>query len=123
MPDLRRREAVILLPLVVLMFLIGILPNLILLPTEAAVEGLLNRADERRVGLLDDSATGAWSTNPQDEGAQDEHALTERLLSAHSGSTTAPRDASSQATLANVPRGRVVKPPTSNSQSFLDDLR
>ncbi len=118
LPDLRRREAVILLPLVVLMFLIGILPNLILLPTEAAVEGLLNRADERRVGLLGDSGTSAWSTNPQDEGDHPE-----RRLSAHNGSSTALRDASSQDTLANVPRGRIVKPPTSNSQSLLDGLR
>jgi NADH-quinone oxidoreductase subunit M len=123
MPDLRRREAVILLPLVVLMFLIGILPNLILLPTEAAVEGLLNRADERRVGLLDDSGTGAWPTNPQDEGAQDERARAERQLSAYNGSTTSLRDTSSRDTLANVPRGRVLKPPTSNPQSWLDGLR
>ena len=35
LPDLRRREALILLPLVILMFVFGILPNLILRPTDA----------------------------------------------------------------------------------------
>jgi NADH-quinone oxidoreductase subunit M len=47
LPDLRRREAAVLLPLVVLMFVIGILPNLILQPTQATVDGLLSQAEER----------------------------------------------------------------------------
>ena len=37
LPDLRRREALMLLPLVILMFVIGVLPNLILRPTAASV--------------------------------------------------------------------------------------
>jgi NADH-quinone oxidoreductase subunit M len=53
LPDLRRREAVVLLPLVILMFVIGILPNLILRPTEASVNALLTQAEERRVVLMD----------------------------------------------------------------------
>jgi NADH-quinone oxidoreductase subunit M len=60
LPDLRRHEAVILLPLVILMFVIGILPNLILQPTDTAVRDLLNRAEERRVVLMDESGARAW---------------------------------------------------------------
>jgi NADH-quinone oxidoreductase subunit M len=56
LPDLRRREAAVLLPLVVLMFVVGILPNLILRPTDTAVNDLLNRAEERRVVLMDESS-------------------------------------------------------------------
>jgi hypothetical protein len=37
------------------MFLIGILPNLLLRPTEASVSKLLLQAEERRVVLLDES--------------------------------------------------------------------
>jgi NADH-quinone oxidoreductase subunit M len=55
LPDLRRREAVIILPLVVLMFVIGILPNLVLLPTDEAVADLLRTAEERRVVLVDEA--------------------------------------------------------------------
>jgi NADH-quinone oxidoreductase subunit M len=55
LPDLRRHEAAVLLPLVILMFVIGILPNLILRPTEASVNALLTRAEERRVVLMDGS--------------------------------------------------------------------
>jgi NADH-quinone oxidoreductase subunit M len=55
LPDLQRHEAVVLLPLVVLMFIVGILPNLILRPTQTAVHDLLARAEERRVVLLDAS--------------------------------------------------------------------
>jgi NADH-quinone oxidoreductase subunit M len=63
LPDLERREAVILLPLVALMFVIGILPNLILRPTEASVAGMLSRAEERRIVLLDEQVTHAWLDN------------------------------------------------------------
>ncbi|MGD9376237.1 MAG: NADH-quinone oxidoreductase subunit M [Anaerolineae bacterium] len=56
LPDLRRREAVVLLPLVVLMFLFGILPNLILHPTQTSVDHVLTQAQERAV-LLDASST------------------------------------------------------------------
>ncbi len=59
LPDLRRREAVILLPLVILMFVFGILPNLILRPTDVAVDGLLSQAQERRVVLMDESGAQA----------------------------------------------------------------
>jgi NADH-quinone oxidoreductase subunit M len=41
LPDLRRSEAAILLPLVILMFVVGILPNLLLRPTDAAVREIL----------------------------------------------------------------------------------
>jgi NADH-quinone oxidoreductase subunit M len=60
LPDLRRREALVLLPLVILMFVIGIFPNLLLRPTSTAVNDLLARADERRVVLLDESSPYAW---------------------------------------------------------------
>lgn len=51
LPDLSRREATLVLPLVVLMFVVGILPNLILRPTDSAVDALLVRAEQRRVVL------------------------------------------------------------------------
>ena len=60
LPDLRRREAVVILPLIVLMFVIGILPNLILRPTDAAVGHLLTLAEERRVVLLEGEDGLAW---------------------------------------------------------------
>ncbi len=65
LPDLRRREALLLLPLVLLMFVIGVLPNLILRPTDAAVGDLLARAEERRVVLIDGSAAQAWFDSSQ----------------------------------------------------------
>jgi len=49
LPDLRRREALVMVPLVVLLFVIGILPNLIFRPTDAAVSHLLDQAEARRV--------------------------------------------------------------------------
>jgi NADH-quinone oxidoreductase subunit M len=55
LPDLRRREAVILLPLVILMFVFGVLPNLILRPTDAAVSQMLTQANDRRVVLMEPS--------------------------------------------------------------------
>jgi NADH-quinone oxidoreductase subunit M len=54
LPDLRRDEAVILLPLVALMFVVGFLPNLLLRPTDATVQDLLSRADENRVVLVEE---------------------------------------------------------------------
>jgi len=51
--DLRRREGVLLLPLVVLMFVLGIVPNLLLRPTDAAVADLLAAAEENRVVLVE----------------------------------------------------------------------
>jgi NADH-quinone oxidoreductase subunit M len=60
LPDLRRREALVLLPLVVLILVIGILPNLILRPTDTAVKDLLIRAEERRLVLADEWETYAW---------------------------------------------------------------
>jgi NADH-quinone oxidoreductase subunit M len=59
-PDLQRREAAVVLPLVVLMFVVGILPNLILRPTDSAVNDLLTRAEDRRVVLMDQSNAQAW---------------------------------------------------------------
>lgn len=64
LPDLRRREAVVLLPLVILMFVIGILPSLIVQPTDAAVDALLDTAEARRVVLFDESNTHARLDSP-----------------------------------------------------------
>ena len=52
-PDLRRGEAALLLPLVILMFVVGLVPNLILQPSDAAVEATLVHADENRIVLVD----------------------------------------------------------------------
>jgi NADH-quinone oxidoreductase subunit M len=58
-PDLGRLEAVVLLPLVLLMFVVGILPNLITRPVASSVNELLTRAEERRVVLIDESSAQA----------------------------------------------------------------
>jgi NADH-quinone oxidoreductase subunit M len=65
LPDLRRHEALVLLPLVLLMFVIGILPNLILQPTATTVDNLLAQAEERRVVLVDESGAHAWLDGSQ----------------------------------------------------------
>jgi NADH-quinone oxidoreductase subunit M len=57
LPDLRRREAIVILPLVILMFVFGILPNLILTPTDASVSALLNQAEQGRTVLMDPGST------------------------------------------------------------------
>jgi NADH-quinone oxidoreductase subunit M len=49
LPDLRRMEALVMVPLVVLVFVLGVLPNLIFRPTDAAVSSLLEQAEARRV--------------------------------------------------------------------------
>jgi NADH-quinone oxidoreductase subunit M len=56
LPDLRRREALVLLPLVILMFVFGILPGLVLRPTDASVTNLLTQADEARLVVQIDSS-------------------------------------------------------------------
>jgi NADH-quinone oxidoreductase subunit M len=61
LPDLTGREALVLLPLVVLMFVVGILPGLFLRPTDASVENLLSQADERRVVLREGLDGIAWA--------------------------------------------------------------
>jgi NADH-quinone oxidoreductase subunit M len=61
LPDLRRREAVILAPLVILIFVLGILPGLVFQPAEASVGRLLSRAEERRTVLVDESLARAAS--------------------------------------------------------------
>ncbi|HSR35352.1 MAG TPA: NADH-quinone oxidoreductase subunit M [Anaerolineae bacterium] len=71
LPDLGRREAVILLPLVILMFVIGILPNLILRPTAPAVHNLLALAEERQVVLMDKSGAQAWADTLYSSGSVD----------------------------------------------------
>jgi len=53
LPDLRRGEAALLLPLVILRFVVGLVPNLILQPSDAAVEATLAHADENRIVLVD----------------------------------------------------------------------
>ncbi len=65
LPDLRRLEAVALLPLVLLMFVVGILPNLIMRPAAASVNELLTRAEERRVVLMDESSTQGRADSAQ----------------------------------------------------------
>jgi NADH-quinone oxidoreductase subunit M len=49
--DLRWHEAVVLVPLIILVLVIGILPNLVLRPTDATVHDLLGRADGHRIVL------------------------------------------------------------------------
>jgi NADH-quinone oxidoreductase subunit M len=46
LPDLGRREAALLLPLLALILVVGIVPNLVLQPTQAAVGRLLDQAAE-----------------------------------------------------------------------------
>jgi NADH-quinone oxidoreductase subunit M len=53
LPDLGRREAAILVPLVILMLVIGVLPGLVLQPTDAAVGSLLHTTEERSAVLRD----------------------------------------------------------------------
>ena len=60
MPDLHRRELAAVLPVVALMFVLGIFPNLILKPTQATVHHLLDLAQERRVVWWDESGRYAW---------------------------------------------------------------
>jgi NADH-quinone oxidoreductase subunit M len=69
LPDLGRREAVILLPLVILMFVIGILPNLVFGSTETAVQDVLTRSEERRVVLMDESGARAWADAESPDGS------------------------------------------------------
>ena len=51
LPDLGRREAAILVPLVILMLVIGLLPSLVLRPTDAAVGSLLHTTEGRSAVL------------------------------------------------------------------------
>jgi NADH-quinone oxidoreductase subunit M len=50
--DLGAREALVILPLVALMLVIGILPNLILHPTQAAVVDMLDLSEQRQEALM-----------------------------------------------------------------------
>jgi len=65
LPDVHRREAVVLLPLVILMFVVGILPGLILRPTDASVSATLAQAEERKVVLMDEAGARAWLDGSQ----------------------------------------------------------
>lgn len=53
LPDLGRRESIILLPLVLFIFLVGILPNLIFYSTDASVDLMLDRVQSRQVATGD----------------------------------------------------------------------
>ena len=64
LPDLGRREAVILVPLVILMLLIGLLPGLVLRPTDAAVSSLLHTTEERSAVLQDNFPLAAIKDFP-----------------------------------------------------------
>lgn len=68
LPDLTGREALVLLPLVVLMFVVGILPGLFLRPTDASVENLLSQADERRVVQVEGLDVYAWAPEGAEPG-------------------------------------------------------
>jgi NADH-quinone oxidoreductase subunit M len=46
LPDLKPREWAVLVPIVALVILMGVLPNLFLRPTEASVERIVNRVRE-----------------------------------------------------------------------------
>jgi NADH-quinone oxidoreductase subunit M len=65
LPDVHRREAAVLLPLVILMFVVGVLPGLILRPTDASVSHTLAQAEERRVVLMDEAGARAWLDGSQ----------------------------------------------------------
>ncbi|MFC2030809.1 NuoM family protein [Chloroflexota bacterium] len=56
MTDLSRREALILLPMVLLIFVVGIVPNLILGPTAASVANTLIHAEGRQVAGQESSS-------------------------------------------------------------------
>jgi NADH-quinone oxidoreductase subunit M len=49
LPDVRRAEAAILVPVVVLIFVLGLLPGLFFQPMERSVDRLLTQAEERIV--------------------------------------------------------------------------
>jgi hypothetical protein len=51
--------------LVLLMFVVGILPNLIMRPTAASVNELMTRAEDRRVVLMDESSAQGWADSAQ----------------------------------------------------------
>ncbi|MEJ2208095.1 MAG: NADH-quinone oxidoreductase subunit M, partial [Anaerolineae bacterium] len=55
LPDLRWSEAALLLPLVALIFFVGLWPNLLLRPTDASVHSLLTRAEENRIVLVEET--------------------------------------------------------------------
>jgi NADH-quinone oxidoreductase subunit M len=65
LPDVRRREAVVLLPLVILVFVVGILPGLILRPTDVSVMHTLAQAEERKVVLMGEAGARAWLDGSQ----------------------------------------------------------
>jgi NADH-quinone oxidoreductase subunit M len=70
LPDLRRHEAMAIAPLVILMFVIGILPNLILRPTDASTEALLKQSEQHRVTLIDHSYQAALAGLPAEPRAR-----------------------------------------------------
>jgi hypothetical protein len=47
------------------MFVVGILPNLILKPTDASVSATLAQAEERKVVLMDEAGARAWLDGSQ----------------------------------------------------------
>jgi NADH-quinone oxidoreductase subunit M len=61
LPDLRRREVVIIVPLLVLILVIGILPNLVFSVTGGSVDLTLERAEQRRAVLMEDTGLHTWS--------------------------------------------------------------
>jgi NADH-quinone oxidoreductase subunit M len=69
LPDLNWREAAIVVPLVILIVVIGILPNLVFSATDASVDLTLGRAEEQRVVQMEDHdafgvARQAWPGGP-----------------------------------------------------------
>ena len=65
LPDLRRHEAVILVPLLILILLVGIVPNLVFYATDDSVDLVLGLADERSALGADDLEQASWF-DPED---------------------------------------------------------
>jgi NADH-quinone oxidoreductase subunit M len=60
LPDLHRREAVILVPLLVLILVIGLLPNLVFYATDDSVDLMLRQAGGQSTQTLDDPEQISW---------------------------------------------------------------
>ena len=66
LPDLKPREWALLVPIVALVILMGVLPNLFLRPTEASVQRIVNRV--REAAPIEIRAGGAAPVDIQADG-------------------------------------------------------
>jgi NADH-quinone oxidoreductase subunit M len=64
--DLSSREATMLVPIVILIFVIGLVPNLILQPTERSVDSVLSQAAQRRTTLVEGIDTLSSPAGPEE---------------------------------------------------------